>query len=732
VAYVSLYRKYRPQTFADVVGQDHVTRTLVNAIDEERLHHAYLFTGPRGTGKTSTARILAKAVNCEQGPTPSPCNECGICREITVGASVDVIELDMASHGGVDDARELRDRALFAPAAARRKVYILDEVHMASTAAFNALLKLVEEPPAHILFAMATTDPQKVLPTILSRVQRLDLRRVAATEVFAHVRKVCAAEGYTIDDGAVDAVVRAGDGSVRDTLSVLEQVLAFAGTEVTASAVAQVLGTTPAERVVETIERLADRDLAGLLALVQGLLEQGHDLRRFTLDLVQHLRDLLVLQAAPDRPDLVDATDDRRRLLLAQTRLLPAATLLRAVDLLAATVAEQRQGSPRLPLELTLAKLAVPGADGDVAELADRLARLEAGGVVAAPAAARVAAPVAPTSQPPAASERPAAFAAAREPEPEPEPARGPEPARDPEPEPAPEPAHAPEPQPEAEPEREPAAESGPAADPEPPPAAEPAPVPAPEPEPVAAPPDAPVAAPSEDAEPPAAAAPPDAPADELAASDDAAAAEAAADDGPAPSEVPADDLDAMARAWPGALEVVRQRSRRLHAIFEPATPVAYGNGVLTLRYATRYASFHAANARRGESATVMQEALEHATGQRVRIDVRVEGEDLRRRPTPPAVTPADARTPVLDDRRATAEGPADHAVATPTSHPTPPVAAPDAVDDDGPSPEEVAEVREAEEAAPAPADPDDVDALLQRELGAELVGEQPAPEPDR
>jgi DNA polymerase III subunit gamma/tau len=307
VGYVSLYRTYRPATFGDVVGQTHVVRTLVNAIEEQRLHHAYLFTGPRGTGKTSTARILAKAINCEQGPTSTPCLTCDSCRAIADGSSIDVIELDMASHGGVDDARELRERALFAPARARRKVYILDEVHMASTAAFNALLKLIEEPPPHILFAMATTDPQKVLPTILSRVQRLDLRRVPAEDVRAHVRRVCDTEGRKIDDAALEAVVRAGDGSVRDTLSVLEQVLSYVGDgEVTGEAVAAVLGHTPLERVVEAADLLAARDVAGLLGLVQALVDDGHDLRRFTMDLVQHLRDLLVLQVAPDRPDLVE------------------------------------------------------------------------------------------------------------------------------------------------------------------------------------------------------------------------------------------------------------------------------------------------------------------------------------------------------------------------------------------------------------------------------------------
>ena len=423
MAYVSLYRKHRPRTFEQVVGQEHVTRTLANAITEDRLHHAYLFTGQRGTGKTSTARILAAAVNCESGPTTEPCGECEQCTSIIAGRNVDVIELDMASHGGVDDARELRDRAVFAPASARKKVYILDEVHMASTAAFNALLKVVEEPPSHVLFAMATTDPQKVLPTIMSRVQRLDLRRIPAPVLTDHLTRIGEEENFTLDEEAAAGVVAAGDGSARDTMSVLEQVLAFASDaeardgdgilHVKGDHVTRVLGATPFELTAGVVDAIADRDVAAALTRIQNLLDGGHDLRRFSLDLARHLRDLLVLAAAPGVEGLVDATSDRRDRLAQQAQRFGTDTLVRAVELVGEVLVEQRQGPPRLPLELAVARLATPGADGDVLALADRVSRLEKvvadGGSLPAPSPAAAPAPAAASAPAAKASPEPAA-----------------------------------------------------------------------------------------------------------------------------------------------------------------------------------------------------------------------------------------------------------------------------------------------------------------------------------
>lgn len=376
MGYISLYRKYRPQTFAEVVGQEHVTTTLANAVIEDRLHHAYLFTGPRGTGKTSTARILAKALNCEQGPTPTPCNVCTHCVAITEGASVDVIEIDAASHGGVDDVRDLRDRVAFAPASARKKVYIVDECHMLSTAGWNAFLKTVEEPPGHVVFVFATTEPHKVLETILSRTQRFDFRRVGADVLAAHARDLAAREGLELEPGVVELIVAAGDGSVRDTLSVLDQVVSFTGRTVTVQGVADVLGAVPDELLAETADLIAAGDVAGVCGLVQRLADGGRDLRQFARDAVEHLRSLFLLQVAPDAR-LVEATPERLTRLQAQAGRLGRTELLRAVELLAEAQAQMRRGNTRLPLEIALVKAALPEASGDTAALAARLDRLE-------------------------------------------------------------------------------------------------------------------------------------------------------------------------------------------------------------------------------------------------------------------------------------------------------------------------------------------------------------------
>ncbi len=376
MAHVSLYRKYRPRTFAEIVGQHHVTDTLAQSITEDRLHHAYLFTGPRGTGKTSTARLLAKAVNCVEGPTPTPCTTCDQCASITDGSNVDVIEIDAASHGGVDDVRDLRERVAFAPAAARMKVYIVDECHMLSTAGWNAFLKTVEEPPEHVLFVFATTEPHKVLPTILSRTQRFDFRRMSADTLTAHVEDIAQREQIVFDVGSVALIVRAGDGSARDTLSVLEQVVAFAGPKVTVEGVADVLGTTDEELLGDLAQGIAAGDVPALCKLVQQLADSGHDLRQFARDATEHLRALFLIQTAPDA-DLVPGTPERIARLQAQAGRLGQIELLRAVDLLAECQAQMRRGNTRLPLELALAKAALPESSGDAAALAARLDRLE-------------------------------------------------------------------------------------------------------------------------------------------------------------------------------------------------------------------------------------------------------------------------------------------------------------------------------------------------------------------
>ncbi|HEV3463717.1 MAG TPA: DNA polymerase III subunit gamma/tau, partial [Actinomycetota bacterium] len=361
MAYVSLYRKYRPQTFHDIVGQDHVTGTLVNAIQTGQVHHAMLFCGTRGTGKTSTARVLAKALNCVKGPTPEPCNVCDACVSITDGTNLDVTEIDAASHGSVDDARDLREKASYAPAAARFKVYIIDEAHMVTTQGFNAMLKVLEEPPEHVRFIFCTTEPHKVIEAIRSRCQRHDFRRIRTAALVGDFSRICEAEGVDIEPAALELVARAADGSHRDGLSRLDQVLTFAGPKVTLADVAQVLGALPVELRFDLAEALAAHRVADVLACVERVVDAGHDLHQFTREALEHLRDLYVLRVAPQSTTLVDVTAETRERLAAQAERFGPGELGRMVTIVGDLYLDLRTATDqRLVVEVGLARAAMP------------------------------------------------------------------------------------------------------------------------------------------------------------------------------------------------------------------------------------------------------------------------------------------------------------------------------------------------------------------------------------
>ncbi|MBL6835144.1 MAG: DNA polymerase III subunit gamma and tau [Candidatus Nanopelagicales bacterium] len=394
---LALYRTYRPARLADVVGQEHITTPLARALDNDRVHHAYLFSGPRGCGKTSTARIMARSLNCEQGPTSEPCGACQSCVDLAAGGpgSIDVIELDAASHGGVDDTRDLRERAMFAPASSRYKIYIIDEAHMVSTAGFNALLKLVEEPPEHVRFIFATTDPDKVLTTIRSRTHNYAFRLVGTKDLQQLLASICEAEGVSAEPSALALVARAGAGSVRDSLSILGQVIAGSGTDgVTYAEVAGQLGVTESAVLDATIEAIANRDGAALFDVVEGVVDSGHEPRRFVSDLLERMRDVIVVQSVPDavQRGLLDTPDDEARQIVAQAELLGPAEASRAADVISRSLGELKGATaPRLRLEIMAARLLVPSAENsDVGALAriEHLERALASGVRGAEATA--------------------------------------------------------------------------------------------------------------------------------------------------------------------------------------------------------------------------------------------------------------------------------------------------------------------------------------------------------
>lgn len=384
---MALYRKYRPATFAEVVGQEHVTEPLSTALNSGRINHAYLFSGPRGCGKTSSARIMARSLNCEQGPTATPCGLCDPCVALAPNGpgSVDVVELDAASHGGVDDTRELRDRAFYAPAQSRYRIFIVDEAHMVSTAGFNALLKIVEEPPEHLIFVFATTEPEKVLPTIRSRTHHYPFRLLPPRTMRTLIEKIIAAEQVDVDDAVFPLVIRAGGGSPRDTLSVLDQLLAGSESDSGRNHVAYqralaLLGATDVALIDDAIDALAAGDAAALFGAVEGVIDAGHDPRRFATDLLERFRDLIVLQSVPDAiaRGVVDGPQDVLDRMRDQAARHGTATLTRYAEVVHAGLGEMRGATaPRLLLEVVCARLLLPSACDTESALLQRVERIE-------------------------------------------------------------------------------------------------------------------------------------------------------------------------------------------------------------------------------------------------------------------------------------------------------------------------------------------------------------------
>jgi len=381
---LALYRKYRPSVFADVIGQEHVTVPLSNALESGRTHHAYLFSGPRGCGKTSSARIMARSLNCEKGPTPNPCGECQSCRDLVANGpgSLDVIELDAATHGLVDDARDLRDKAFFAPVQSRYKIYIIDEAHQLGPGAANALLKVVEEPPAHVIFIFATTEPDKLIATIRSRTHHYPFRLVPPGTLAAHLEKVCNAEGVKVAKGVIPLVVRASGGSVRDALSVLGQLLAGAGKDGVSYEIAiQLLGFTDGALLDDAIDAIAAHDGATLFKTIDRVIESGHDPRRFTSDMLERIRDLMIVDALKDSTAnsiLRDMPDDQMERMRNQANRIGTANLSRAADIAAEGLTQMRGATaPRLILELICGRILLPIGDNTDAGMLSRIERLE-------------------------------------------------------------------------------------------------------------------------------------------------------------------------------------------------------------------------------------------------------------------------------------------------------------------------------------------------------------------
>ncbi|MFC7342377.1 DNA polymerase III subunit gamma and tau [Saccharopolyspora griseoalba] len=559
---LALYRKYRPATFGEVAGQDHVTEPLRTALGAGRINHAYLFSGPRGCGKTSSARILARSLNCAQGPTPDPCGECDSCVALAPegGGSVDVVELDAASHGGVDDTRELRDRAFFAPAQSRYRIFIIDEAHMVTTQGFNALLKIVEEPPEHLIFVFATTEPDKVLTTIKSRTHHYPFRLMPPGVMRELVERICTDEGVQVEPAVYPLVIRAGGGSARDTLSVLDQLLAGADDRgVTYERAVALLGVTDVALIDDMVDALAAGDAAAVYGTVERLVEAGHDPRRFASDLLDRLRDLVLLNSVPDAADrgLIDVAGDELTRMQQQAEQLGAAALSRFAEIVHTGLSEMRGATaPRLLLELLCARMLLPTVAESEAALLQRLERVERRMTIAPGADAPAeGAPAEPAGQPSGSDkpkrvfQRPHERAAA-----EAEQAEAPQPQAEPaQPQPAAQPA---EPQ---QPAQQPQARQRPAQ---------------PQPEQPAEQEERPAAA-----EAPAARAKPEQPAPQRQPAPEPAA--------PATTAPSGFDAAAVRRVWTDVLQGVAKRNRPTQALLLNATVQDLNDGVLVLSMPT-------------------------------------------------------------------------------------------------------------------------------------------------